>query len=295
MKPVKLYKDVEITIKKLHSNPRHLHKHHYFELIYVLEGAGIHNINNNEYSFTQNDVFLLTPEDAHTFKIIAPCKFCIIDFTGSFFSKAKNRHDEKMDVSDSFKRLEFIFHNHHNIRGNLINDDEKTVFYPLIEQLLKENEKKDVFGQIITQNIVFLLLNLIARNIQKNIVSYSKTENPKNKVHEIMVYIQQNIYEKELIKLENIADHFHKSADHLNRYFKIQTGSTLKDYIMRYKLDLILTRLKFSDLNISEIAEEMNFTDDSHLNKMFRKFYGMTAKQYQTQKKNDGTAVMAVD
>ena len=30
---------------------------------------------------------LLTPEDAHTFKIIVPTRFCIIDFTKSFFLK----------------------------------------------------------------------------------------------------------------------------------------------------------------------------------------------------------------
>lgn len=283
MKSIKSYKEVEVIIKELKTSQADLHQHHYFELIYILEGKGIHNINNNEYSFNENDVFLLTPEDSHTFKITEPCKFCIIDFTGSFFSKSTGRQDDKLDLSDFFKRLEFIFHNHHNSRGNLIEESERSVFYSLIQQLIKEEKEKEVFGKLITQNLVFLLLHLVARNIQKNIVSYSKTQNPKNKIHEIMVYIQQNIYDKELIKLENMAAEFHKSADHLNRYFKLQTGSTLKDYITSYKLALIQTRLKYSDLTISEIAQELNFTDDSHLNKIFKKVHGITAKQYQNK------------
>jgi AraC family L-rhamnose operon regulatory protein RhaS len=281
MKSIQSYHEVGISIKELKTSHANLHQHPYFELIYILEGKGVHNINHNQYSFNANDVFLLTPEDSHTFEVLEPCKLCIIDFTGSFFSKSTNRQDEKLDLSDFFKRLEFIFHNHHNNRGNLIEASEKSVFYSLIQQLIKEKQEKEAFGKLITQNILFLLLHLVARNIQKNIVSYSKLQNPKNQVHEIMVYIQQNIYDKELIKLEHIANQFHKSADHLNRYFKLQTGSTLKDYITGYKLALIQTRLKYSDLTISEIAQELNFTDDSHLNKIFKKVHGITAKQYQ--------------
>jgi AraC family L-rhamnose operon regulatory protein RhaS len=70
------------------------------------------------------------------------------------------------------------------------------------------------------------------------------------------------------------------SEGHLSRYFKQQTGDSLKSYITKYKLDIIKTRLKFSDLTISEIAYEMNFTDESHLNKMFKAAFGLTAKQF---------------
>ncbi|WP_276348853.1 AraC family transcriptional regulator [Daejeonella sp. JGW-45] len=287
MKSIQLYKDVEVTVKEINSNTSGLHKHHFFELIYVLHGSGVHNINDNHYEFSTGDVFLLTPEDAHTFEISTPTKFCIIDFTESFFSKSANRLEEKMDVSEFFKRLEYIFHNHHNVKGNLIAIEDRNIFEVLIDQLMTEKEHEQSFGNIITQNIVFLLLHLIARNIQRNIIIYSKEENPKNKVHDITAYIQQNIYDKELIKLENIATHFNKSADHLSRYFKLQTGSTIKDFITQYKLDLIKTRLKFSDLTISQIADEMNFTDESHLNKMFKGIFGQTAKQFKKEQNSD--------
>ena len=57
-------------------------------------------------------------------------------------------------------------------------------------------------------------------------------------------------------------------------------GSTIKNYITRYKLNLIQTRLKFSDLTISEIVHEMSFTDESHLNKLFKTVFGKTATQF---------------
>ncbi|RXK86790.1 helix-turn-helix domain-containing protein [Filimonas effusa] len=280
MTSTQLFRDVEVSVKDLASNNSGLHKHHYFELIYVLEGTGIHNINNNHYQFAEGDVFLLTPEDAHTFHVSSFTRFCIVDFTKGFFTKKANRQEEKMDVSDFFKRLEYIFHNHHNVAGSIIADDDRPIFRSLIRQLIEENTKKQAFEEIITQNIVFLLLHFIARHIQQRNIQFHKTQNARSTIHEITAYIQQHIYDKELLKVENLAAQFNKSPDHLSRYFKSETGNTIKDYITRYKLNLIETRLKYSDLTIAEIADEMNFTDESHLNKTFKNVFGKTARQY---------------
>lgn len=67
-----------------------------------------------------------------------------------------HRQEEKMDVSDFFKRLEYIFYNHHNVKGNLIADSDRIIFEVLINQLMAEKEQQQSFGKIITQNIVFL-------------------------------------------------------------------------------------------------------------------------------------------
>ncbi len=279
-----LYQDIEVTIKEIQANISPPHRHNFFELIYVLEGSGIHRINENNYNYAKSNVFLLTPDDAHTFEIITRTKFCIIDFTKSLFSKSSLRSADRMDVSDFFIKLEYIFHNHHHIKGDILNgENDRKLFEVLVLQLITEKEKKDNFHEIIIQNIVFLLLHLIARNIQQTIAFSFKKEDPKNKIHEITAYIQQNIYDRELIKIENLAARFNKSTDHLSRYFKKQTGVTLKNHITQYKLNLIKTRLKYSDLTIAEIADEMNFTDESHLNKVFKKNYGKTAKQYRNE------------
>jgi AraC-like DNA-binding protein/mannose-6-phosphate isomerase-like protein (cupin superfamily) len=283
MKSSLLFTDKEITIKEMVSNNSGLHKHHYFEMIYVLDGTGIHNINNNRFNFSVGDVFLLTPDDAHTFEIDDPVKFLIVDFTENFFSKNRRIAESKNQVNEIYKQLEFIFHNHHNAMGNIVASNDKDFFDSLTRQLVKEKDKKQFFDEIIIQDIIFLMLHIIARSIQDNISLSARKENPKSRVHEITAYIQQYIYENENIKITNLASKFGKSSDHLNRYFKNEMGITLKDYITQYKLSLVKTRLKFSDLTIAEIAAELNYTDESHLNKIFKNVYGKTAKQYKNE------------
>jgi len=48
-------------------------------------------------------------------------------------------------------------------------------------------------------------------------------------------------------------------------------------------MEMILTRLKYSDLTILKIAGELNFTDESHLNKTFKAEFGKTAKQFRKE------------
>lgn len=275
-----IYTDIKIFTKTIDSNAARSHRHSYFELIYVLKGKGAHTINKNHYSFSKGDLFLLTPEDIHNFEVLESTTFCIIDFTESFFSENSKKKSGKADLSEFFKKLEYVFHNHHNIKGNVIASGDKMIYEILVNQLLDEERNNRPYRFIIVQNIVFLLLHLVARNIQENIIVHSQSINPKNKIYEIITYIQQNIYEKDLIKIKSLAANFNKSPDHLARYFKQETGKTIKNHINDYKIELIKTRLKYSNLSISEIADELNFTDGSHLNKTFKNVFGQTAKQF---------------
>ena len=48
-------------------------------------------------------------------------------------------------------------------------------------------------------------------------------------------------------------------------------------------MNLIQSRLKYSEFTISEIANEMYFTDKSHLNKISKNLNGKITKQYKKE------------
>ncbi|HWZ16460.1 MAG TPA: AraC family transcriptional regulator [Mucilaginibacter sp.] len=278
---MRLFQDIEITIRDIQSSVSPPHRHHYFELLYILEGAGSHTINNNQYPYSKGNLFLLTPDDTHSFEISSDTRCCIIDFTKGLFAKRHRSQMDRAEITEFFVSMEYIFHNHQNLKGYIaMNQQESGLTNGLVAQLIMEKDQPRIYSGIITQNIVFLLLNIIARSIQENIAGELKNKGAKNIIHELTTYIQQNIYKKELLKIDSLAKHFNKTPDHLNRYFKQQTGITLKTYINRYKLRLVETRLRYSDLNISEIANELGYTDESHLNKIFKSAFGQTAKEY---------------
>lgn len=96
----------------------------------------------------------------------------------------------------------------------------------------------------------------------------------------ILQYIQTNIYQPDKIKTKVISRHFGISANYLGRYFKKHLHETMQQYILNYKLKLVENRLLHSEMRISEIVTELGFTDESHLNKLFKKYKGYSPSSF---------------
>jgi AraC family L-rhamnose operon regulatory protein RhaS len=280
MRAKQIFKELEVSVIAIDQATQLLHRHNFFQVIYVLEGTGIQVINKNRYPFEKGDLFLITPEDAHSYELQLRPLFCIIDFTENFFRKTAKSREEKIDVSDFFKQLEYIFHNQHHVLGSLTRPQNRVLIGTLIEQLIIEKNTPLSFGKIITQNIIFLLLNVIARTIQEHTLEYSRPIGTKKKTSEITAHIRHHIFDKEQLGIAKLSALFCISQGHLSRSFREDTGKTIKEYVTLCRLDVIKSRLKTSDLTISEIAHELNFTDESHLNKAFKTVMGITAKQF---------------
>jgi AraC-like DNA-binding protein len=66
----------------------------------------------------------------------------------------------------------------------------------------------------------------------------------------------------------------------VGEYFKKMTGESLQHYIMLYKMRLVENKLRFSNLSLSQIADELGFSDESHLSKQFKKYSGHSPNEF---------------
>jgi AraC family transcriptional regulator, L-rhamnose operon regulatory protein RhaS len=271
----------DLTIYSLKQWDLPPHRHEFFELVYVIEGNGTHLVNSNRYDYEAGSLYLLTPHDVHSFEIHKESKFCIIVITSIYFTGKSSGRENEVDLSKFFQRLEYIFLNHQNAAAEPVkNESDKLWMRNLMARLIREIEAKELFFDVVAQSIVFLLLNQIARSIQENNRMNYTIKHQASMAYDIMSYIQQNIYQNEKLKTDAIANAFNKSNNYIVEYFKTETGETLKKYILHYKINLVKSRLLHSDLTISQIASELGFTDESHLNKLFKEREGVTAREF---------------
>ncbi len=274
MKGETLYKPYEIEWKEMLRFPKTTKRNNFFELIYVIDGTGIQLVNKNRFNYRKGNLFLLTPQDEYSFDIATPTTFFFLRFNESFV-KEKIGKDK-----DAVNQVEYILQNASHRPGCILkNKVDKPLIASLIESILNEQTNQQLYYNRITGQIVNTIITIVARNIALKLPKNVK-ESTGEPVLEILQYIQENIFDQENLKTQNLSDHFNISPNYMGRYFKKQTGETLQSYIVNYKLRLVETRLLHSDMRINEIAYELNFSDESHLNRLFKKYKGMNPSEF---------------
>lgn len=287
MKHENLYLPFAIEYRKLDECPMTEHKHLFFELVYIISGTGQQCINKNVFDYHEGHMFLLTPEDCHSFKIATTTEFFFLKFSDVYIRSGVFK-------AEDIERLEYILGNASHQPGCILkNFTDKPLVKLLTDAMLLEQQNSDLYNKELIQQLVNTLIVVVARNIAKYLPE-QVGEKTEEKALEIISYLQQHIYSPGLLRSEVVSAKFNISEAYLGRYFKKHTGETLQNYISQHRAALIKARLKHSDLRINEIASEFGFTDESHFNKFFRKHGGMSPKSYRSAEKQARATALAI-
>jgi AraC-like DNA-binding protein len=269
MQKENLHEPFSIVFKTLDECPKLEHTHSFFELVYILSGTGEQCINKNRFRYQAGHMFLLTPDDCHSFDIATTTEFFFLRFN-NIYIHSKSIH------TDNVQRLEFILqHANHQPGCILRNLADKSLVKPMVEAIIREYVNRDIYNLELVQHLVNTLIVVVARNIARYLPEKVE-EGTEEKALDILQYIQNNIYDPEKIRTEEISKRFGVSVSYLGRYFKRHTNETMQQYISNYRLKMVEHRLLHSDMRMSEIVDELGFTDESHLNKFFRKQKGLS-------------------
>lgn len=253
----------------------------FFEIVYFEKGSGTIKINGKTVNNSANSIFVFVPDDIYIVNPESATTTIAIKFLKSFF-KGDAPQNANLPVNDWFRKIEGILNSEsHQLREmRFETESDKIHLLSLIKMVAAENDKKKSYDLFIIQNSLSVILHLIARNIQFLNADMSTKIVESSKIQQIINFIHANIYNPELLTTKNLAEEFHMADNYISEYFKKHTDVSLKKYILNYKLKLVETRLKYTDLQFSEIAMELGFTDSSHLNKTFQSYKGMTIGAY---------------
>lgn len=103
-------------------------------------------------------------------------------------------------------------------------------------------------------------------------------EHPTELALGVANYVSGHLYER--ISVEDIADSLYISKSRLFNRFKADTGLTIYDYILKEKTEEAKRLLRFTDKSFSAISVLLAFSSQSHFNRVFLKYAGLTPSQY---------------
>ena len=140
--------------------------------------------------------------------------------------------------------------------------------------------------------IVLLLLSVIGialwwyerRTYQKTaqVITHINTDEDDLFLQKIEAYVLQHI--NDTVSLDAVASVVAMSKSTLARKVKSLTGLTPMDYVKNIRFRHACDLLRRGDMNISEVAYAVGFTNPKYFAKCFKDEFGLTPTQYQQKK-----------
>lgn len=134
------------------------------------------------------------------------------------------------------------------------------------------------YSQIIARKMLTVLLYEIY-HLYITVIEQQPQPNKKEKMFQEFLKLLAANFRKEK-ELKFYADHFHVTTRYLSSIIKEVSKSSAAEWIDNYVATEAGVLLRTSNLSIKEIAEELNFSDQSFFGKYFKRNMGMSPKEY---------------
>ncbi len=164
-------------------------------------------------------------------------------------------------------------------------DHENYFFYNNVELAGTINKLiKECMGDAITKDALadLTLQELIIRIIQTQ--TARRFENEKyldinSPITPSVEYIRKNI--RESINLKDLSDKACMSTTSFYRYFKREMGMSPIEFILNEKIKYAKKLLSNPNVHVNEVSYATGFEDCNYFIRLFKKYEGVTPKQYQ--------------
>ena len=169
-------------------------------------------------------------------------------------------------------------------------DHENYFFYNNVELAATINKLiKECMGSSITKDVIadLTLKELIIRIIQTQTVKrFDNTTllDTNSPISPSIDYIRKNI--RESIQLKDFSDQACMSTTSFYRYFKREMGMSPIEYILNEKIKYAKKLLSNPNMQINEVSYASGFEDCNYFIRIFKKYEGVTPKQYQLMNYN---------
>jgi AraC-like DNA-binding protein/quercetin dioxygenase-like cupin family protein len=264
---------VEVFDANRHFSVKYPHRHDFFEVLYLQKGSGYHVIDGNKYEIKPPCVFFMSPGQAHKLELSHDIEGFIFIFTADFY--LLNRSNQ-----NSLIEFPFFYTIHQDNPPLLLEKESDTRFLEnLFRQSIAEIQQVGDYTPEMLRSILDLILTTCAARYQIN-------ENVLNKgkgqilVKRFFHLVEEN-HQKNL-SLSDYSGMIGVTPNHLTQTVKLLTSKTSSQIIKAKQLMEIKRLLVHTNLSVSEIANQLNFEDQSYFTKFFKRETGITPIQYRT-------------
>lgn len=257
--------------------PAFLHKHDFFELLYVISGHCTNTVFNRSLRMSSGDICIIAPGVVHSISAFSEDDIVLnIIIRKSTFEKSFFGLLEGDDIlSDFFKRA---FYDTAEIPYLLFHTGNDLQLQAYVGQAYREYLEKKRFKKQMMNAMFSEFFIVLFRDHEQDIEIPNVCWNKSNEdLMYILRYMQAHFA---TVSLSEMAAFFNYSERHLQRLILNATGMTFRENIQKQKMTKAAQLLSESALPISQICEQLGFESFNNFRKIFYKYYQTTPSEF---------------
>ena len=252
------------------------HWHEEIEVIIVLDGSCDYRINLDTFVINKGDILIIDSQSLHSLTYIPNQNMTWASFVFNINMLKSSNTDGVL--------LKYIapLLNHEHQLPIIIKDNIScySKIFNVIENIIYCYYEKDIAYELELKSLLFKFFSLLYKNdlIEKHQDKNSLTINTTDKIKLILNYI--NDHYSEDISINTLAELCEYSQYHFMRFFKKHIGLTCIQYINNLRLEKSSILLTSTNNTIMDISLEVGFDNLSYFNKLFKRKYNLTPKEF---------------
>ena len=248
-----------------------LHAHEMHEVLVILSGEGVMQVEGNEHPFAAGSVLLMRAGESHRIRLnqgvpyerlgirFHPSLVAPLDPEGALFIPFQER---RLGTGNHFRL--------YCLEGLL----------PSVMDLTEESSSYRI-RLTLTSFLCSLLVE--AGNLYRQKEQGVEERKELGKIYDIIEYVNHNLSLD--LSLDAIAGRFYLSKSQLSRSFKKATGSTLWDYVLIKRLLLARSLIREGE-SVSQACEDSGFREYSSFYRAYKKRFGISPTKDRMASKN---------
>ncbi len=254
------------------------HSHSFFELVYVIEGCGIQNINNLEIEIKQGDYYFIDYNIIHSYTNCKDLKLVNCLFKPEFIDTTL-KGSKNFDLLISNYLINFKYPMLSKIpEGNIFHDENRFVRH-LFENIYTEYVNQQAgYSELIRSYIIQMIVYAL-RSIHTE-----KNKNYSTIICDIINHAKKHYTEN--VNLGKLCNEMYFTLPYISKKFKDEVGVSFQQYLQNLRIDHGCRLLAQSDKKITEIAHLVGYNDVKFFGEIFKKTMNMSPKQFRLKFKN---------
>lgn len=245
------------------------HRHNYFVLLWLKEGAGFHQIDLERFPLEPDTVYCILPGQVHQMQAQGPIRGFAISFTREFMGIAET-NTELLFGSGLLNR--FMPSPRIRVSPAIRQDMEEVVL-----KLMKEYENFFLLRAEILRGYLRIFLIYLTRQQETETLPAPQSRNLE------LLKKFLGLVEKKYRQLHKVSDYARElsvTANYLNEVVKKVSGYPASHHIQQRIVLEAKRQGSYSEASMKEIAYFLGFEDIAHFSKFFKKASGSSFTEF---------------